>query len=138
MTAAGMPPVPNVPQRVEVAGETIRLVGVAEEVADRFLAEFPDELDRHGKRGHEWCIHDNHYLLAWAAADAEGEPTLAAQAEWLAGVLDARGYPLARLARDLEIAADVVRERYPSAGSALAGPLLAAAGAVREMPTAGS
>src|SRR5215210_213554 len=46
--------------------------------------------------------------LTWAAADAAGFENLDRQIEWLAGILNAHGYPVERLARDLEIAADVV------------------------------
>jgi len=122
-----------------LAGETLRLVGMAEEVADRFLAEFPDDADRYGARGHEWCIHDNHYLLSWAVADAqiqaagedlEARGIMLRQVAWLSTVLAERGYPLERLARDLEIAADVVVERSP-VGPAVAARLLAAAAFVR-------
>ena len=126
-----LPPIPEVPQRMTVDGETLRLVGLAEEVADRFLAEFPDEAARHGERGHEWCIHDNHYLLAWAVDDLEGHGLMERQVTWLSGVLAARGYPLERLARDLEIAADVVRQRAGRAGPAVGERLLAGADLVR-------
>jgi hypothetical protein len=123
-----------------VGGQTLRLVGLAEEVADRFMAEFPDEMERHGERGHEWCIHDNHYLLAWAAGDLEsrellrpppGPGLMERQVAWLSDVLAARGYPLERVARDLEIAADVVMERGGPAGPAVRERLLAGADLIR-------
>ena len=39
---------------------------------------------------------------------------VASQVEWLASVLAARGYPLERLARNLELAAAVLAERLPA------------------------
>ena len=130
-----LPPIPDVPQRMTVDGETLRLVALAEEVADRFLAEYPDEALRHGERGHEWCIHDNHYLLAWAVDDLAGLGLIKRQVAWLSGVLAARGYPLEHLARDLEIAADVVHERAGRAGPAVRERLLAGADVVRRRRT---
>ena len=131
-----LPPTPDVPQRMTVGGETLGLVRLAEEVADRFLAEFPDEAARYGERGHEWCIHDNHYLLGWAVGDLQVQELLDGDAgpgmmehhvAWLGDLLSTRGYPLERLARDLEIAADVVMERAGPAGPAVRERLLAGA-----------
>jgi len=48
------------------------------------------------------------------AADAAGFEDLGRQVEWLAGILDARGYPVERLARDLEIR----RRRHSAAPAA--------------------
>ena len=56
----------------------------------------------------EWCRHDNRYILSWAALALRGYEDFNARIEWLAEVLGARDFPLDRLARDLEIAADVV------------------------------
>jgi hypothetical protein len=89
-------------------GEQLELAVPAREIARRHRAEFPDEAERYGNRGLEWCVYDNQWILAWAAADAAGFEDFVKQIEWLAGLLDARGYPVERLARDLEIAADVV------------------------------
>ena len=84
---------------------------MATEICRRYHAEFTDEEERYGPAGRAWCLHDNQYLLAWAVQDArDGTVDMVEQALWLAEVLDRRGFPVARLARDLEIAAEVVRE----------------------------
>jgi hypothetical protein len=88
---------------------SLSLVPLAEEISRRFFDEFPDERDRYGDAGRDWCVHDNQWLLAWAAEDlAVGGSHFANNVRWLAGILRARDYPAARLGRDLEIAADVV------------------------------
>ena len=81
---------------------------LAKEVCRRYRSEFPDEEERYGDAGQAWCVHDNQYLLHWALLDAQGTTSLAEQVAWLARVLDARDFPLERLARDLELCADVV------------------------------
>ena len=88
------------------------LVPLAEDISQRFLAEFPDEIDRYGDAGREWCVHDNQWQLAWAAEDlAVGGRHFAKNVRWLAGLLRARDYPVERLRRDLELAAEVVAEQ---------------------------
>ncbi len=89
-------------------GRQLQLAAPAREIARRHRAEFPDEEELYGDRGLEWCVYDNQWILAWATADAAGFEQLDRQIGWLAGVLDARGYPIERLARNLEIAAEVV------------------------------
>ena len=91
-------------------GTLVDLRAAAGEVADRFAAEFPDERERHGDGWRAWCVHDNQHILAWALLDAAGLTTLDAQVGWLARVLAARGYPVERLERDLELCADVMGE----------------------------
>ena len=113
MSRAGFPPrAPSGGAPPEIAelpgGQRLELAGPAREIAQRHRAEFPDEEERYGDAGLEWCVYDSQWILAWAAADASGFEDLGRQIEWLAGVLDARGYPVQRLARNLEIAADVV------------------------------
>ena len=113
MSRAGYPPrAPSGGAAPEVAelpgGEWLELVAPAREIARRHRAEFPDEEERYGDRGLEWCAYDNQWILAWAAADAAGFDVLDKQIRWLSGLLAARGYPVERLARDLEIAAEVV------------------------------
>jgi hypothetical protein len=86
-------------------------VPLAEDVCRRYRSEFPDEEERYGPAGQTWCQHDNQYLLAWALQDArDGTIHLDEHVVWLADVLGSRGFPVARLARDLEIAAAVVRD----------------------------
>lgn len=108
------------------------LLGPARAICRRYHAEFPDEEERYGDAGRAWCVHDNQYLLAWAFQDArDGTVDVTAQARWLAGVLEARGFPVERLARDLEIASDVVRTHVSDPlASAAAERLVGAAGAV--------
>ena len=113
MSRDGFPPRPPSggapPEEAQLpGGERLELVPPAREIARRHRAEFPDEEERYGDRGLDWCTYDNQWILAWAAADACGFEDLSRQVEWLAGVLDARGYPVERLARDLEIAGEVV------------------------------
>jgi hypothetical protein len=79
-------------------------------ICDRYREEFPDEAERYGDAGTAWCRHDNQWLLCWAVNDVLGATDLCEQARWLAKVLEARGFPAERLARDFEIAADVVAD----------------------------
>lgn len=65
-------------------------------------------------------MHDNQYLINWAVIEANGYGGFERHLAWLADVLEARDFPLERLARDLEIAAAVLeaagpRGRPPSA-----------------------
>ena len=91
----------------EVAGG-LDLRRLAEEVTDRYAAEFPDEDERYEPQvWRAWCRHDTQYLLQWAVLDVEGTAHLDDQVGWLARVLAARDFPLDRLARTLELAADV-------------------------------
>ena len=58
---------------------------------------------------------DSRYLLAWALEDARaGAVDCVAQVQWLARVLTARDFPIERLARHVELTADVLRD--PSLG----------------------
>jgi len=109
-------------------GEVVWLRPVAEEVSRRVQAEFPDERDRYGDAGFEWCVHDNQHLLRWASLS---DGVFARQLDWLAELLEARAYPLARLARDLELAGEVVDERWGEAGAPVAARLRAGAAVVR-------
>ena len=89
-------------------GEALDLRALAEEICRRYRSEFPDEQARYGDAGMAWCVHDNQHILNWAVLDANGYGGFERQLAWLAGVLAARDFLLARLGRDLEIAADVV------------------------------
>lgn len=118
-------------------GIAIDLRPLAREICDRYRAEFPDEQQRYGAAGVQWCLHDNQYLLAWAFQDArDGTVVLSEQAAWLARVLTARDFPVARLARDLEIAAEITRENLTLSGLAdtIADRLAAAATAITSTP----
>jgi hypothetical protein len=59
-------------------------------------------------------VHDTRYILSWAIAELNGFEALGRQVDWLARVLAARGFPLDRLARNLELSAAVLAERLPS------------------------
>ena len=104
-----MPP----PSRADTPAGEVDLVALAGEVCRRYGAEFPDEAARYEPGVWDaWCLHDNQHILSWAFADVhQGIVDLAEQMAWLAGVLAARDYPAERLRRDLELAADVVREQ---------------------------
>jgi hypothetical protein len=55
-----------------------------------------------------WCVHDNQHLLNWAVAESNGYGGFERQLAWLAAVLEARDFPLERLARNLDIPATVL------------------------------
>jgi hypothetical protein len=96
------------PAAVYVDGTAIPLAPVADLICSRYRVEFPDERARYGDAGEAWCRHDNQWLLSWAVNDVLGATDLCEQVQWLARVLHARDFPVDRLARDLEIAAEVV------------------------------
>jgi hypothetical protein len=123
------------PGRARLAdGTDVDLAALAVEVCARYRAEFTDEDERYGESGELWCRHDNQHILNWSVLHTEGYVVLDEQVAWLAKVLEARESPLDRLARDLEIAADVVRAELPG-GDAAAEALSAAAAMVRSRPT---
>ena len=96
-----------------VAGESIELVPLAEEICARYRAEFPDERDRYGDAGIAWCVHDNRHILNWACEAIAFGADFRGNLLWLRRVLAARDFPVERLVRDLELAADVVSETLP-------------------------
>jgi hypothetical protein len=90
-------------------GEVLHLSVLAHEVSRRFQQEHPDEEERYGRAAFEWCVHDNQWLLGWAALEARTrQGHFFENVRWLGRVLTARDYPLERLVRDLELAAEVV------------------------------
>ena len=103
-------------------GGTLDLRALAAEICRRYRIEFPDEEQRYGDAGMAWCIHDNQHIVNWAVTQANGYGGFERQLDWLAGVLEARDFPLERLARDLEIAAAVLDDnaRRPGLGKILA------------------
>lgn len=112
--------------------ERLSLVPLAEEICRRYRAEFPDERERYGDAGNAWCVHDNQHLLNWGAGEVRGFYTMSSQVAWLADVLDARGFPVDRLARNLDIAAGVVAETVTDGhGPRLAAVLAEAAAFLR-------
>lgn len=128
---SGQPP----PRQVALAdGTEVDLEAVATEVCARYAAEYPDEHERYGDAGRDWCVHDNQHLVNWAVLDTREYVSLEDQVSWLAKVLEAREFPLDRLARDLDIAAAVVGERVPGGGP-VAAALTRAGAMVRSRPT---
>jgi hypothetical protein len=111
---SGHPP----PENATLAdGSTVALRPIAEEICARYRTEFPDERERYGDAGVAWCVHDNQHILNWALLADRGWVDLDAQLDWLARVLGARDFPVERLARNLELAADVAEERLGRDGS---------------------
>jgi hypothetical protein len=128
---SGQPP----PVRAELAdGTVVDLEALAREVCDRYRAEYPDEEERYGDVGQQWCRHDNQHLVNWAVLHTREYVVLDEQVAWLAKVLEAREFPLDRLARDLDIAAEVVGERV-GGGAGVAAALTRASAMVRARPT---
>ena len=122
----GWPP----PERARLAGEEIALLPLATAVAERYFERYPDDLESYGDVARQWEIHDTQHLLNWAIGDVEGHVELERQVGWLAGVLEARDFPLEHLAGNLELAGEVVAEELDGA-EALAGRLRDAAAHVR-------
>ncbi len=127
---SGSPP----PEQIDLAGiGAVELAPLVGEICRRYRSEFADEEDRYGEAGVAWCEHDNRWLLAWAVLEITyGGGLFERNLAWLADVLAARDFPRERLARDLEIAAQVVGERLGEHGGELACVLLAGAGAVAD------
>jgi hypothetical protein len=105
---SGAPP----PERAVLMGADapIELVPLAEEICRRYREEFPDEEGRYGDAGMAWCVHDNQHILNWAVGARNGYVDLRKELAWLGRVLEARDFPVERLARNLEIAAAVAAE----------------------------
>jgi hypothetical protein len=128
---SGAPP----PERAQIDGRRFDLREIAADVARRYFEEFPDETERYGPAGEDWCRHDNQWVLRWAIDDAAGDDgNLSRQVAWLARVLNARDFPLERLVRSLQIVAEVVeRDRLGSISAGVAQRLRAAAKTVDEL-----
>jgi hypothetical protein len=122
----GAPP----PATAQLGDRDLDLADLAREICKRYYEHYPDEDDRYGPVGADWCRHDNQWLLSWAVGDVLGVTSLDKQASWLAGVLDSRGFPLDRLAHNLRIAADVVEATAGEAGGAVGESLRRAADVV--------
>ena len=75
--------------------------------------EFPDERERYGPAGVEWCRHDTQHLLNWAVLSLTHDVDFERELAWLARILEARDFPLPRLSRCLELLAQTTRESVP-------------------------
>jgi hypothetical protein len=115
-------------------GKTLDLRALAREICARYRAEFPDEQQRYGDAGTAWCVHDNQHILNWAVTELNGYGGFERQLAWLARVLEARDFPLDRLARNLDIAAAVSAEELERANQ-LSEILLRGARFVRSRPS---
>ena len=122
----GWPP----PDQATLGGVPVDLNTLAREISDRYFEAYPEDLERYGELAREWEIHDTQHLLNWAIGDVEGHVDLERQVGWLAGVLEARDFPLDHLAGNLELAADAVEAELGDA-EALADRLRVAAAHVR-------
>jgi len=104
-------------------------------ITERYAEAFPDEEARYTPEWRAWCTHDNQHVLRWAIDAQRGLADLWQEIAWLARVLEARGYPLDRLARSLELGADVLEERAgSSAGGAVKELRVAAAKVAMDLP----
>ena len=103
------------------AGDELALLPLAQAASDRHLEAHPEELERYGPHARDWCVHDLQWLASWAVQDADGQDVdFPAQLDWLAQVLDARGYPLASLVDAVGVLAAEVRGAHAVAGELLA------------------
>ena len=124
---SGWPP----PTSATLAGREIALLPLAEAIADRYFEAFPEDAERYGEAARPWEIHDTLYSLQWAVLDVEGTASLEHEIGWLANILRSRDFPLEHLARNLELAADVVDEQLGAAGGEVAARLRASAAVAR-------
>jgi len=112
MTRRDPPSGVNPPAAFELAdGSHVDLGPLAARLCRTYYEAYPDDLERYGSAGQAWCDHDSRYLLAWALEDARaGTVDCVAQVQWLGRVLTARAFPIERLARHVELTADVLRD----------------------------
>lgn len=105
-------------------------LSIAQEVCDRYYAEFPDHDGRYGDRGRRYCAHDNAYLVAWLvdALDAAGPASFAVNVEWLRGLLEARGFPMGAFRRNLQLVGEAVATLRPDDAQRIDELVSAAAG----------
>jgi hypothetical protein len=94
-------------------GRRIDLVAIARRTCVAYDNEFPDERARYGPAGAEWCRHDTQHLLNWAVLSLTQDVDFDRELAWLARILEARDFPLPRLARCLELLAQTTRESVP-------------------------
>ncbi len=94
-------------------GQTIDLLAVARRTCEAYDAEYPDERERYGRAGMEWCVHDNQHLVNWAVLSLTSGVDFEEQLAWLESVLEARAFPLDRLAWCLGELARSIEHEYP-------------------------
>lgn len=95
-------------------GTSVALVPLAQEICTRHLERHPEDAERYGyELAFDWCVHDQQHVLAWAVEDRD----LAGQIRWLAGVLDARGYPIPNLVDSILQGAEILSLRLSLPGS---------------------
>jgi hypothetical protein len=95
------------------AGRELDLRALAVESCKAYDAEFPDNQERYGPAGFQWCVHDSQHLVNWATLSLTGTLPFHEQLAWLARILEARDFPLDRLARHLELLAEAVLRTHP-------------------------
>lgn len=86
-------------------GSELDLHPLAVKVTEIHLQRHPEDGERYGELAWEWCVHDTQHLLSWAIGDLD----FLGQLRWLAGVLQARGYPVANLYDCVHTCARVLR-----------------------------
>jgi len=94
-------------------GRRIDLAAIARKTCVAYDREFPDERERYGPAGAAWCRHDSQHLLNWAVLSLTQDLDYERELAWLARILEARDFPLSRLARCLELLAQTTRQRVP-------------------------
>lgn len=98
----GMPP----PTHAVLPDATdVDLHDLAVKVTEIHLERHPEDGERYGDLAWEWCVHDTQHLMAWAVGDLD----FSGQLRWLAGLLAARGYPVANLLDCVRTCARVLR-----------------------------
>ncbi|MEI7744313.1 MAG: hypothetical protein WCK58_11280 [Chloroflexota bacterium] len=90
-------------------------VPLAERLCEAYYAEFPETDARYGQRGRDFCVHDNAYLLSWLTdeLDLPASRAFGRNVAWLAGILEARGFPMDAFHRNLELMGAAVAELRP-------------------------
>ena len=92
---SGMPPPAAA---MSPTGRELELRALAKQSCTAYEAEFPDARDRYGAAAFDWCVHDSQHVLNWAALSVTGSLRFEEQVAWLARILEARDFPLERLA----------------------------------------
>jgi hypothetical protein len=93
-------------------GEQVALSPIAEAACDAYVREYADYTERYGPPGMLWCVHDNQHILNWALTSPSTEG-FERELAWLARVLEARDFPLHRLARGVELLAEPLTAAHP-------------------------